>query len=224
MMDRLRLLLRSLAHAAQNATASAHAAVVTGVSLLAIAFTAGCEAPRGGQAPSSDDYIPYSAGTVQIGDVIRVTFPGATNLNLIQPVRVDGMLSLGQAGEIKALDKTQKDLEAEILKIFSPDLIVKEVTVQVESIGFPVFVSGAVLRPGKVLVNRSVTVMEAIMEAGGYDPNKADLRKVQVIRQSNGVQKNILLNLNDTLSMSTTKPFHLRPSDIVVVPERFVFF
>ena len=224
MMDRLRLLLRSLVHAAKTATASTRAAVAVGAGLLAIAFTAGCETPRGGQAPSADDYSPYTAGTIQIGDLVRVTFPGATNLNIIQQVHVDGMLGLGQAGEIKALDKTQKDLEAEILKIFSPDLIVKEVTVQVESVGFPVFVSGAVLRPGKVLVNRSVTVMEAIMEAGGYDPNKADLRKVQVIRQANGVQKNILLNLNDTLNMSTSKAFHLRPSDIVVVPERFVFF
>lgn len=174
--------------------------------------------------PSSDDFAPYTGSTAQIGDIIRVTFPGATNLNIIQPVRVDGMLSLGQAGEIKALDKSPKDLEAELLKIFSNDLIVKEVSVQVESAGFPVFVSGAVLRPGKVLVNRSVTVMEAIMEAGGYDPNKADLRKVQVIRQANGVQKNILLNLHDSMSVGSTKPFHLRPSDIVVVPERFVFF
>lgn len=223
MMDRLRSLITSVQSTGRSCAGFLRATVALGLGLFLIVLTPGCETP-GGQPPAPDDYTPYSASTIQIGDIIRVTFPGATNLNFIQPVRVDGILSLGQAGEVKALDKTQKDLEAELLKIYSPDLIVKEVVVQVESSGFPVFVSGAVLRPGKVMVIRSVTVMEAIMEAGGFDPNKADLSKVQVIRQSNGIQKNFSINLKDSLNQATSKPFHLRPSDIVVVPERFVFF
>jgi protein involved in polysaccharide export with SLBB domain len=175
-------------------------------------------------APSAADSQPYAGSTIQIGDVVKVTFPGATNLNFAQQVRVDGVLNLGQAGETKAVDKTPKDLEAELLKIYGPDLVIKEVNVQLESAGFPVFVSGAVLRPGKVLVNRSVTVMEAIMEAGGFDATRAELRKVQVIRQEGGVQRTFTINVKDSLNLSTSKPFHLRPSDIVVVPERFVFF
>jgi len=223
MMDRFHSLLSSVQSAGGSTANFLRALVAVGCGLFLMALTPGCET-TGGRPPAADDAAPYAAPTIQIGDLIRVTFPGATNLNLIQPVRVDGMLSLGQAGEVKALDKTQKELEAEVLKIFSPDLIVKEVVLQVESSGFPVFVSGAVLRPGKVMVIRSVTVMEAIMEAGGFDPNKADLRKVQIIRQSNGVQKNFVLNLKESLDLATSKPFHLRPSDIVVVPERFVFF
>lgn len=174
--------------------------------------------------PSMEDAAPYSGANIQVGDQIKVTFPGAPNLNLTQEVRVDGMLNLGQPGDIKVVGKTPKEVEAELLKIFTPELIVKEVNVAVSSAPFPVFVSGAVLRPGKVMVNRSVTVFEAIMESGGFDASRADLRKVQVIRQEGGIQKTFVINLKDTLDYAETRPFHLRPSDIVVVPERFVFF
>ncbi len=175
-------------------------------------------------SPTDEDAAPYAGTGIQVGDQLKVSFPGAPNLNLTQEIRVDGQLNLGQHGDLKVIGKSPKDLEAELLKEYGPDLVVKEVTVSVVSAPFPVFVSGAVLRPGKVLVNRSVTVIEAIMEAGGYDPNRADLKKVQVIRQINGIQKTFVINVKDTLDYAETTPFHLRPSDIVVVPERFVFF
>lgn len=190
---------------------------------LALLWTAGC-ASKPLPKPSEADAAPFAGTGIQVGDQVKVTFPGAPNLNLAQEIRVDGLLNLGQPGDVKVVGKTPKEVEAELLKIYGPDLVIKEVTVNVASAPFPVFVSGAVLRPGKVLVNRSVTVLEAIMEAGGFDPNRADLKKVQVVRQENGIQKTFVVNVKDTLNYAETHPFHLRPSDIVVVPERFVFF
>ncbi len=195
-----------------------------GIALLLLAWVAGCAHQPTPAPPSDVDAAPYVATNIQIGDEIKVTFPGAPNLDLTQEVRVDGMLNLGSAGMVQAVGRTQEELAAELLKIFGPDLVVKEVNVSVASAPFPVFVSGAVLRPGKVLVNRSVTVLEAIMEAGGFDVNRADLRKVQIIRQEGGVQKTFVINLKQALERAESPPFHLRPSDIVVVPERFVFF
>jgi polysaccharide export outer membrane protein len=190
---------------------------------LVVLLAAGC-ASKPLPSPSDEDAAPFAGTGIQVGDQVKVTFPGAPNLNLAQEIRVDGLLNLGQPGDVKVVGKTPKEIEAELLKIYGPDLVIKEVTVTVASAPFPVFVSGAVLRPGKVLVNRSVTVLEAIMEAGGFDPNRADLKKVQVVRQENGIQKTFVINVKDTLNYAETSPFHLRPSDIVVVPERFVFF
>lgn len=194
-----------------------------GIVLGAFLVLTGC-AHKPLPEPTEEDSAPYAGATIQVGDQIKVSFPGAPNLNLTQEVRVDGAVSLGPQGEIKVVGKTSKEVEAELLKIYSPELVVKEVNVAVSPAPFPVFVSGAVLRPGKVLVNRSVTVLEAIMEAGGFDASRSDLRKVQVIRQENGIQKTFVINVKHTLDYAETSPFHLRPSDIVVVPERFVFF
>ena len=174
--------------------------------------------------PTAEDAAAYDAGTIQVGDMVKVVFPGAPNLSFAQQVRVDGMLNAGQGKEIKAVDKTPKDLEAAVLEIFGADLIEKRVTVAVESAGFPVFVSGAVLRPGKLTVNRSVTVLEAIVEAGGFDMKRANLQKIQIVRQDKGVQRTFTLDLDFDLSAPKSRPFHLRPSDIVVVPEKFIFF
>ena len=166
--------------------------------------------------PTDDDAAPFVGGAVQVGDQVKVSFPGAPNLNMVQPLRADGMLSLGTLGEVKVAGKTPKEVEAELL--------VKEVTVAVESAGFPVFVSGAVTRPGRVQVNRSVTVVEAIMEAGGYDANRANLKRVQIVRQENGTQRTLVIDLEKSLRSPKSRPFHLRPSDVVIVPEKFVFF
>lgn len=111
-----------------------------------------------------------------------------------------------------------------MLKLYEGELIVKEVSVVVESAGMPVFVTGAVLRPGRFVMNRSVTVVEAIMEAGGADVSRANLKRVQVIRQEGGLQKTIELNVDTSFRSPTSAPFYLRPSDVVRVPERFVFF
>lgn len=191
--------------------------------ILAFLVGLGCATDTMLPQPTNNDAAPYEAGKIQIGDIVRVTFPGATNLSFAQQVRVDGAVNLGQKGDIKAVDKEPKQLEAELLKLYTDDLILKEVNVQVESAGFPVFVSGAVLRPGKVLVNRSVTLLEAVMEAGGYDANRANLRRVKVVRLEGGQQRAFVIDLRKSLDNPKTEPFHLRPSDIVVVPEKFFF-
>jgi polysaccharide biosynthesis/export protein len=101
------------------------------------------------------------------GDVVRITFPGAPTLNATQLIRRDGKITLPLLGEITAAGKTTQGLEAELIELYSPQIITKEVTVAVESSAFEVYVTGAVLRPGKVISSRPLTALEALMEAGG---------------------------------------------------------
>ena len=49
-----------------------------------------------------------------------------------------------------------------------------------------VAVSGAVLQPGPVPLNRPMTAMEAVLERGGFDPVRAKPSKVVVLRQEEG--------------------------------------
>ena len=101
--------------------------------LLAL-LLAGCATPKATR-PTVEDAAAYDAGTIQIGDLVKVIFPGAPNLSFAQQVRVDGMLNAGQGKELKAVDKTPKALEAEVLAMFAADLIDKRVSIAVESAG-----------------------------------------------------------------------------------------
>jgi polysaccharide export outer membrane protein len=193
------------------------------LSLLVLLGLLGCASPTSTPVTEQEG-SPYSSGNVQIGDVVKVTFPGAPTLNMTQTVHLDGMMDLPPNGSIKVEGKTTTELEQEILKLYESQLQLKQVNVTVETQGYPVFVTGAVLKPGKITCTRSVTVLEAIMEAGGFDPNRANLKKVQVIRKADGSQKSYILDLKQTLDSPTSNPFYLRPSDIVYVPERFAWF
>ena len=158
------------------------------------------------------------------GDVIRITFPGAPNLNATQQVRRDGKITLSLVGEVVAAGLTPGELEKQLVRLYSDQLQNKEINVSVESSSFPIFVTGAVLRPGRVDFDRPITALEAIMEAGGFDYTRANLKAVRVIRNNKGRVDNIKLNLKRVLDGEDDAPFYLKPSDIIYVPERFSWF
>jgi len=88
--------------------------------------------------------------TLREGDIIRVAFPGAPNLDTTRPIRRDGMITLPIVGEFKAAGLTPSAMEKDLLALYGPQLQSKEVTVSLESASFAIFVSGAVrpyLRP-----------------------------------------------------------------------------
>ncbi len=158
------------------------------------------------------------------GDTVRVTFPGAENLNKVVLIRRDGRVTLPLIGEFKAAGLTPTEMEKQLIQLYGPQIQTKEVSVAVESSAFPVYVTGAVLRPGKVLSDRPLTALEAVMEAGGFDYTKANLKAVQVLRIHNGRTDHYVLNLKRVLRGQESEQFNLKPSDILYVPEKFSLF
>jgi polysaccharide export outer membrane protein len=158
------------------------------------------------------------------GDVVRITFPGAPNLSATQQIRRDGKITLSLVGEVLAAGMTPADLEKQLVKLYAGEVRNKEINVTVESSSFPIFVSGAVLRPGRINSDRPITALEAIMEAGGFDYTRANLKAVRVLRNNKGRVDNIKLNLKRILEGVDTEPFYLKPSDIIYVPEKFSWF
>jgi polysaccharide export outer membrane protein len=154
---------------------------------------------------------------------VRISFPGAATLNTVQQIRRDGNITLPLVGEFKAAGLAPSQAEKELVKLYEPHLQVKEVNVVVESSNFAVYVTGAVLRPGKIMSDRPITAMEAVVEAG-IDHNKANLKKVRLIRQEKGRSEYHILNLKETLKGKPAESFDLKPGDIIYVPERFSFF
>jgi polysaccharide export outer membrane protein len=158
------------------------------------------------------------------GDVVRIAFPGALNLNTTQQIRRDGKINLPLLGEFKAAGLAPSEMEKQLIELYGPQLQVKEVTVTMESSAFPVYVTGAVLRPGKIMSDRPIDALEAIMEAGGFDYTRANLKSVRVIRHDNGRTEYHRLNLKRALQGQQSEPFKLKPFDIIYVPERLSLF
>ncbi len=163
--------------------------------------------------------------TLREGDVLKVSFPSSPNLDATQTIRRDGKIALTLIGEIQAAGLKPAELQNELLKLYAPQLVSKEILVSVVSSSITAFVTGAVLRPGKIVSDHPITALEAIMEAGGPDYAKANLKSVVVIRQeANGKTRNITVNLKQVIEGKSNEPFYLQPSDIVYVPEGFSMF
>jgi polysaccharide biosynthesis/export protein len=200
--------------------------------VLGIAFLTvltGCQAPYSA-TPVEQAGNQSDAGkqpemlTIREGDTLKISFSGTPNLDTTQQVRRDGRITLPVVGEIMVTGMTPAELEQSLVKLYAPQLVSKEVTVTVTASSFAVYVSGSVLHPGKIMSDRPLSALEAIMEAGGFDNDKANIEAVVVIRNEGGKTRNYTLNLKLVLEGKESEPFYLKPSDIVYVPEKFSWF
>lgn len=192
------------------------------IALVLAAFTGGCATPPPPDLPQS---LQREAEQIlHAGDVLKIAFPGAPNLDSTQQIRRDGKLNLPMVGEVVAADRTPADLQTELRGAYSKQLLSGDVTVTVVSSPFTVFVAGAVLRPGKIAPERAITALEAVMEAGGFDNAKANPRAVVVIRNERDTIRRVTLDLQALLDGRQSTPFYLKAYDIVYVPEKFSFF
>jgi polysaccharide export outer membrane protein len=197
------------------------AALVLGV-LVASAMLAACQTQEVAAHPPAQDNSASMA--LREGDTVKISFPGAPSLDTVQNIRLDGKITLSMVGEMKAAGLTPKELEAQLLKAYDSQLVVKEVSVVVQTSVFTVYVTGAVLRPGKVVSDRVETPLEAVIEAG-IDHNKANLKKVTVVREGeNGKTEHFKLNLDAVLKGKPSPPFTLKPMDTIFVPEKFMWY
>ncbi len=203
-----------------------------GLSVLASALLAlvwlgaGCKSTA--PAPPAPSWSSLPAGAksfttlpLQEGDVVRVTVEGATNLNSVAKVQLDGSVTLPLVGELKVLGKTPLELQGELTKLYTQLLKPGfEVNVALMSTAASVYVSGAVLKPGRIPMERPLTVLDAIMEAGGFDFTRAKPSGVMVFRVSAGQQYHYRLDMKRVLKGGDSGVFYLKPFDIVHVPEK----
>ena len=180
--------------------------------------------PTVSNAPANPVPTAPTTYTLREGDTLKIAFPGSPNLNSVQQIRSDGKITLPLIGEVVAAGLTPDELQKKLMGLYAPQLSSKEVIVEVQSSSFPVYVTGAVLHPGKITSDHPITVLEAIMEAGGPDYTTANLKDVEVIRQESSQTKHFRLNLRQIMEGKPQEPFYMKPSDIIYVPEKFSWF
>lgn len=163
-----------------------------------------------------DQPVATTPVTLSPGDVIKLTFPAATDLNQSQKIRADGKVSLPLVGEVTAAGKKLLDFQNELTGLYKSQLRNSDVVVTLESGMATVVVSGYVSKPGKFSFDRPTTVFQAIMEAGGVS-EYGSLSNVHLVRIVNGEQHTQVLNIRSAMSGKTTKVNYVKDGDVIYV-------
>jgi polysaccharide export outer membrane protein len=182
---------------------------------VALAFLCSC-------APLPTGVVDQVGATTPVvlsaGDTVRISFTAAPEYNQTQKIRSDGKISLPQIGEVTAAGKTVLQFESQVRAVYSDLMKDSDVTVTVESAAIQVYVTGAVRSPGKQVFDRPMTILQAIMEAGG--PNQyGNVGSVRLIRTTNGVHRTQIVDLRPAMAGQPTNAMYVKNGDIIKVPE-----
>lgn len=186
--------------------------------LMALGASVGCGDIYPARPVPPEAYSFKPGGALAPGDEIRLTFSSAPDLNTQQKIQSNGKVSLPMVGEVTAAGRSVTSLQQSLTALYQPHLQDSTVTVALAGTAAGVYVSGAVLRAGKVPLDRPMTALEAVMEAGGFAP-MANPRQVVVVRTQGGKSQNYVLNLYQSLNGAESTPFYVRPYDVIFVKE-----
>lgn len=184
--------------------------------LTVVGLVAGCTS-----WPRHWDFPAASTGTyaIESGDEIAVNFRLTPEYDGTQIVRPDGMIWLSQIGETRAAGLTPAKLAEELRGAYSSKLKQPEIAVLVMAYrDRPVYIGGQVARPGETLVSSPMTLVNAIVSAGGFDDMSANMKRVIVMREVAGKRYATTVNVKKLLYAPEAESFRLAPGDIVYVP------
>ena len=194
---------------------------VWGILGLSVLFYCGCQTYVSDNFPTNKP--GDKPGILAVGDTVKVAFTSAPELNVTQKIETDGKISLPLVGEVSAAGKSTGQLQQELTQLYKSQLQNSEVIVTLENVAIPVVVSGEVQKPGKIVFERPATVLEAVMEAGGFTAY-GDPKRVSLIRQINGVQHMQMVDLSKVLRGQPSSVMYVSPGDVIYVRPKFVSF
>jgi polysaccharide export outer membrane protein len=134
-------------------------------------------------------------------------------------VTPDGKISYPLAGEIVAGGKTVEQVRLELqtkLKKYIADPVATVIVTDVK--GNVIYVIGQVNKPGAIIMNPTINVLQALSVAGGGNPY-AKLDSIIVIRSSAGSQRVLPFRYGAVSSgKDLSQNVQLESGDVVVVP------
>jgi len=166
--------------------------------------------PQG--SSSAPDYV------IGADDTLHISVWKEPDLSVTLPVRPDGKISMPLLDDIPAAGMTPvllKELITTRLKKYIAD---PRVTVVVTAMNSRrVFVTGEVLHTGPMPLLPSMTVLQALAQAGFNQ--FSNLKGIYLLRTDNGKQQKIPFNYKDVVKGNHPEQnIALKPGDTIVVP------
>ncbi|NVJ49077.1 MAG: polysaccharide biosynthesis/export family protein [Gammaproteobacteria bacterium] len=162
---------------------------------------------------------------IGVDDVVAVNVWKNPDLSIRVPVRPDGKISVPLVGEVMAGGRTPEAVSAEITRRLSRFIKDPQVAVILEELNSHEFLSrirvtGAVRDPLSINYRQGMTVLDAVLEAGGLN-EFASASGAKLFRRYQGKVQAFEIALDDILNdgqMDTN--YALQPGDIISIPER----
>jgi polysaccharide export outer membrane protein len=191
-----------------------------------VAVMAGCGTSGTGRLPEqgSGRAPLIDAYKIDVGDQLNINVWKNGELSASGPVRPDGKIAVPLVGDILAVGKTPEELAAEVEEelagyIKEPNVTVILTGLQGQSYLSRILVTGAVGATSYQTYHQGMTVLDAVLGAGGVsiyaDANRSKLHR----RSESGVEV-YDLRLKDIIEKGDLRSnVYLVPGDVITVPE-----
>jgi polysaccharide export outer membrane protein len=155
------------------------------------------------------------------GDTLQVFVWRNPELTVTLPVRPDGKISTPLVEDMVAVGKTPSVLARDVEKVLAEFVRSPQVNVIVmkpANAFSQVKVTGQVKNPQSLPFREGMTVLDALLEAGGMTDFAAGNR-AKIVRMVKDKTQEIAVKLNKLEDGDMTQNIALRPGDILLVPQ-----
>jgi polysaccharide export outer membrane protein len=188
---------------------------------------AACASSSGALSTAPPADVPTTASAYRIGvdDVVQVSVWRSPELSVTAPVRPDGNITVPLVGDVQAAGRLPDEVAKEVQTKLATYVREPQVTVILTELRSHEYLSrvrvtGAVRQPVSIPYRQGMTVLDAVLAAGGVTEFAAADRSGLYRRTgqetvSYAVKLDRILNGGD---LATNYP--VAPGDVITVPER----
>lgn len=191
--------------------------------LLAACATSG--SPSVGSPPA--DMPTADAYSIGVDDVVQVSVWRNPELGITAPVRPDGKISVPLVGDVQAGGRMPAEVASDIQTKLAAFVVEPQVAVILTELRSHEYLSrvrvtGAVRQPISIPYRQGMTVLDAVLAAGGVTEFAASDRSNLYRKNGTGtgsyqVRLDSVLNRGDL-----TTNYKVAPGDVITVPERML--
>jgi polysaccharide biosynthesis/export protein len=200
---------------------------VFGLVILASLAVAGCTATGTGTpaAPVSATPPEPAAYLIGPGDMLQVSVWRNPELSTNVPVRPDGRVSTPLVDDEIAAGKTPqqlgRDIQERLKKFVSDPVVTVIVTNFVGAYNEQIRIVGEAVTPKSIPYQAHMTVLDAMIAAGGLTPYAAGNR-AKIVRHVDGKELDLTVRLADLLKNGDLGAnTDLSPGDIIIIPQSY---
>ena len=161
------------------------------------------------QSTATDDALEYQLGP---GDRLQITFFGKHTGDLSGDYEIDGtgLVPLPLVGNLRLGGRTLSQAEAVIREAYQPDYL-KNPRISLQVLNYrPFYIWGQVNDPGSYPYVNGITVLEAVVIAGGFT-KRAKESRMEIIRGTDPTRER----------QDATPETIVLPGDVIEVPQRY---
>ncbi len=163
----------------------------------------------------------YPRYELRAADVLDISFEFTSEFNQTVTIQPDGYITLRGVGDVHVAGLTVPEITETIRTAYGKILNNPTIAIALKDFDKPYFTAGgAIGRPGKYELRGDTTVVEAITIAGGFNDSAKHSQVVLFRRVSRDWMEGRVLDIKKMLNdKSLSEDLHLRPGDMVFVPE-----